>query len=175
VSLVRYDDGSLLDAARVADACHRQGALLRWTPASAAAQSLGCDRLGADFMVSAGTSGCWGVWDGFFWVKSEHLGWCGRDRFIGWRWKARTISRPLNFEDPKPAASATRWIHRSGQLFHFNLAAMDVSVDFVVRMGPERVAAHNRKLIELMFERLPKETALSRRVAGCGGGAAVGA
>ena len=34
---------------------------------------------------------------------------------------------------------------------------MDVSVDFVVRMGPELVAAHNRKLIELMFERLPKD------------------
>ncbi len=30
-------------------------------------------------------------------------------------------------------------------------------MDFVVRMGPERVAAHNRKLIELMFERLPKD------------------
>jgi selenocysteine lyase/cysteine desulfurase len=34
---------------------------------------------------------------------------------------------------------------------------MDVSVDFVVRMGPELVAAHNRKLIELLFERLPKD------------------
>jgi selenocysteine lyase/cysteine desulfurase len=27
----------------------------------------------------------------------------------------------------------------------------------VVRLGPELVAAHNRKLIELMFERLPKD------------------
>jgi selenocysteine lyase/cysteine desulfurase len=27
----------------------------------------------------------------------------------------------------------------------------------VVRMGPELVAAHNRKLIELLFERLPKD------------------
>jgi len=44
-----------------------------------------------------------------------------------------------------------------GQYFNFNLAAMDVSVDFVVRMGPELVSAHNRKLIELMFERLPKD------------------
>jgi len=30
-------------------------------------------------------------------------------------------------------------------------------VDFVVRLGPEVVAAHNRNLIELMFERLPKD------------------
>src|SRR5258708_19572107 len=34
---------------------------------------------------------------------------------------------------------------------------MDVSVDFVVRMGPELVQAHNHKLIELLFERLPKD------------------
>jgi len=38
---------------------------------------------------------------------------------------------------------------------------MDVSVDFVVRMGPELVAAHNRKLIELMFDRLPKDRFVS--------------
>ena len=41
--------------------------------------------------------------------------------------------------------------------FNFNLVAMDVSVDFVVRMGPELVAAHNQKLIELLFDRLPKD------------------
>src|SRR5713101_5657062 len=74
VSMVRYDDGSLLDAARVADACHKQGALL---------------------LLDA--SQC-----------------CGA-------------------------------------------IPMDVSGDFVVRMGPELVAAHNRKLIELMFDRLPKD------------------
>jgi selenocysteine lyase/cysteine desulfurase len=34
---------------------------------------------------------------------------------------------------------------------------MDASVDFVARLEPGVVAAHNRKLIELMFERLPKD------------------
>jgi selenocysteine lyase/cysteine desulfurase len=64
----------------------------------------------------------------------------------------------LNFEDPKPAASAKRWDSPEWvSYFNFNLAAMDASIDFVIRMGPERVAAHNRKLIELMFERLPKD------------------
>jgi selenocysteine lyase/cysteine desulfurase len=64
----------------------------------------------------------------------------------------------LNFEDPKPAANAKRWDSPEwASHFNFNLAAMDVSVDFVVRMGPELVQAHNRKLIELMFERLPKD------------------
>jgi selenocysteine lyase/cysteine desulfurase len=64
----------------------------------------------------------------------------------------------LNFDDPKPAASAKRWdAPEWASYFNFNLVAMDVSVDFVERMGPERVLAHNRKLIELLFERLPKD------------------
>jgi len=44
----------------------------------------------------------------------------------------------LNFEDPRPAASAKRWdAPEWASYFNFNLVAMDVSMDFVVRMGPE--------------------------------------
>jgi len=34
---------------------------------------------------------------------------------------------------------------------------MNASVDFVLRVGPEQVLEHNRRLIELLFERLPEE------------------
>ena len=34
---------------------------------------------------------------------------------------------------------------------------MDASVDFVLRVGPDLVLEHNRKLIELLFECLPKD------------------
>jgi selenocysteine lyase/cysteine desulfurase len=34
---------------------------------------------------------------------------------------------------------------------------MDASVDFVLRVGPDSVLRHNRKLIELLFEYLPKD------------------
>jgi cysteine desulfurase/selenocysteine lyase len=34
---------------------------------------------------------------------------------------------------------------------------MDVSLDFILRTGPATFAAHNRSLIELMYERLPKD------------------
>jgi len=54
VSMVRYDDGSLLDAARVADACHKQGRCFCWTSASAAVHADGCQPTGRDFMVCAG-------------------------------------------------------------------------------------------------------------------------
>jgi len=40
---------------------------------------------------------------------------------------------------------------------YFNFAAMDASLQFVLQLGPETVQAHNRKLIDLLFERLPKD------------------
>jgi selenocysteine lyase/cysteine desulfurase len=160
VSMVRYDDGSLLDAARVADACHKQGALLL-LDASQCCGGIPMDvnQLGADFIVSAGYKWLLGPFGtGFFWFKSEHLAMVRPGPFY---WMAVAGSHnfaALNFDDPKPAANAKRWDSPEwASYFNFNLAALDTSVDFVVRMGPELVAAHNKNLIELMFERLPKD------------------
>src|SRR5260370_39924316 len=56
VSMVRYDDASLLDAARVAAACHKQGALLLLdTSQYCGAIPMDVKQLGADFVVSAGS------------------------------------------------------------------------------------------------------------------------
>jgi selenocysteine lyase/cysteine desulfurase len=160
VSMVRYDDGSLLDAARVADACHKQGVLLLLDVSqSCGALPMDVNQLGADFMVCAGYKWLLGPFGtGFFWAKSEHLGIVRPGPF---NWMAVEGSHnfaALNFEDPKPAANAKRWDSPEwASYFNFNLVAMDVSVDFVVRMGPELVTAHNRKLVELLFERLPKD------------------
>src|SRR5712671_1724140 len=160
VSLVRYDDGSLLDAARLADACHKQGALLLLDASQCCgAIPMDVNQLGADFIVSAGYKWLLGPFGtGFFWAKCEHLNIIRPGPF---NWMAVAGSdnfAALNFEDPKPAASAKRWDSPEwASYFNFNLVAMDTSVDFVVRIGPEVVASHNRKLIELMFERLPKD------------------
>ncbi len=160
VSMVRYDDGSLLDAVRVADACHKHGVLLLLDVSqSCGALPMDVNQLGADFMVCAGYKWLLGPFGtGFFWAKSEHLGIVRPGPF---NWMAVEGSHnfaALNFEDPKPAANAKRWDSPEwASYFNFNLVAMDVSVDFVVRMGAEVVTAHNRKLIELLFERLPRD------------------
>ena len=160
VSMVRYDDGSLLDAARVAEACHKQGALLLLDASqSCGAMPMDVQQLGADFIVSAGYKWLLGPFGtGFFWAKSEHLGMVRPGPFY---WMALMRSHnfaAMNFDDPRPAANAKRWdAPESASYFNFNLVALDASVDFVVRLGPELVAEHNRKLIELMFERLPKD------------------
>jgi selenocysteine lyase/cysteine desulfurase len=160
VSMVRYDDGSLLDAPRVAAACHKQGALLLLDVSQCCgALPMDVNQLGADFLVCAGYKWLLSPFGtGFFWAKSEHLNMVRPGPFY---WMAVTGSdnfAALNFQDPKPSESAKRWDSPEwASYFNFNLAAMDVSVDFVVRMRPEVVAAHNRKLIEFMFERLPKD------------------
>lgn len=160
VSLVRFDDGSLLDAARVAAACQAQGALLLLDVSQCCgAMPLDVNALGADFLVSAGYKWLLSPFGtGFFWAKSEHLQIIRPGPFYWMAVAGSDNFANLNFDDPKPAPSAKRWDSPEwASYFNFNLVAMDVSVDFVVRMGPARVMAHNRKLIELLFERLPKD------------------
>jgi selenocysteine lyase/cysteine desulfurase len=160
VSMVRYDDGSLLDAPRVAAACHKQGALLLLDVSQCCgALPMDVNQLGADFLVCAGYKWLLSPFGtGFFWAKSEHLNIVRPGPFYWMAVAGSDNFAALNFEDPRPTASAKRWDSPEwASYFNFNLAAMDVSVDFVVRMGPDLVESHNRKLIELMFERLPKD------------------
>ena len=75
VSHVRFDDGSLLDASRVAAACHAQGALLVLDVSqSCGAVPMDVNGLGADFLVCAAYKWLLSPYGtGFFWAKSEHL------------------------------------------------------------------------------------------------------
>jgi len=160
VSLVRFDDGSLLDARRVADACHAQGALLLLDVSQAVgALPMIVHDLGADFVTSAGYKWLLGPFGtGFFWVKREHI---EKMRAAPFYWMALTSTpnfSALSFADPKPQPGARRWdTPEWASDFNLNLAAFDASTEFVMRMGPQTVADHNRKLIDFLFERLPKD------------------
>jgi selenocysteine lyase/cysteine desulfurase len=159
VSHVRFDDGSLLDAARVAAACHAQGALLVLDVSqSCGAVPMDVHDLDADFLVCAGYKWLLSPYGtGFLWAKSEHQD-TGRPGPFYWTGQGADSFFALNFIDPKPSRSAKRWdAAEAATYFNFNLAAMDASVDFVLRVGPELVLEHNRKLIEFLFERLPKD------------------
>jgi cysteine desulfurase / selenocysteine lyase len=160
VSLVRFDDGSLLDARRVAAACHAQGALLLLDVSQCCgALPMDVKQLGADFLVSAGYKWLLGPFGtGFFWIKNDHLPSVRPGPFYWMAVAGSDNFASLSFDDPKPAPSAKRWDSPEwASYFNFNLVAMDASTDFVARMGPEVVAAHNRKLIDMMFERLPMD------------------
>jgi cysteine desulfurase / selenocysteine lyase len=160
VSLVRYDDGSLLDAPRVARACHQQGALLLLDVSQCCgAMPMDVKELGADFLVCAGYKWLLSPFGtGFFWVKSEHHSGARPGPFYWMAVQGADNFSSLHFDDPKPAPNAKRWdAPEWASYFNFNLAAMDASLELVSRMGPDRVAAHNRKLIDFMFDRLPKD------------------
>lgn len=160
VSLVRFDDATRLDARRIADACHAQGAfLLLDVSQCCGALPMDVSQLGADFIVCAGYKWLFGPFGtGFFWIKHELL---SRMRPAPFYWMAIEGSdnfAKLNFADPKPADSAKRWdAPEWASHFNFNLVGMDASLEFVLQMGAETVAKHNHGLIEMMFERLPKD------------------
>src|SRR5271169_6422146 len=147
VSHVRFDDGSLLDASRVAAACHAQGAMLVLDASqSCGAVPMDVNELGADFLVCAGYKWLLSPWGtGFFWAKSEHLD-AARPGPFYWMAQDTDSFSALNFVDPTPSRSAHRGDAAEAVThFNFNLTAMDASVDFVLRVGPDLVHRHNRK------------------------------
>jgi cysteine desulfurase/selenocysteine lyase len=161
-SLVRFDNGVLLDVARVAAACHAQGALVLLDVSQACgAVPMNVDQLGADFMVCAGYKWLLSPYGtGFFWAKSEHIANMLPGPFY---WKAAQGARnfsALAFDNPKPNPTAERW-DAAETSNYFNLAAMDTSVQFVLRVGAEAVQAHQRNLIEFMYQRLPKDRCIA--------------
>jgi cysteine desulfurase / selenocysteine lyase len=161
VSHARYNDASLLDAAKLAKACHAQGALLLLDVSqSCGATPMNVRELDADFLICAGYKWLLSPFGtGFFWVKQEHLGMVRPDTFNWMAVEGSDNFAALNFEDPKPARSAKRWDSAEwASYYNFNLVGMDASVNFVANTGAETVSAHNRKLIELLFERLPKDS-----------------
>lgn len=157
VSLVRFDNSALLDAVRVAAACHARGALLLLDVSQCCgAMPIDVAQLGADFLVCAGYKWLLSPYGtGFFWAKNEHIGRMRPGPFYWMATKGADNFASLNFDDPKPQ-EARRW-DAAETACYFNLAAMDASVDFVLRVGPEKIQAHARQLIDFLYERLPKD------------------
>src|SRR6202030_3409786 len=158
VSHVRFDDGSLLNAARVAAACHAQGSLLVLDVSqSCGAVPMDVHDLGADFLVCAGYKWLLSPYGtGFFWIKNEHTEKMRPGPFYWAAAEGAEIFHSIANENPKPVPGARRW-DMAETSNYLNFAAMDASLQFVLRLGPETVVAHNRKLIDFLFERLPKD------------------
>ena len=158
ISHVRFDDGSMLDVPLLAEACHKQGALLLLDVSqSCGAVPMDVTKLGADFLVCAGYKWLLGAFGtGFFWVKHELI---SKLRAAPFYWMAVAGSdnfAKLDFANPKPAESAKRWdTPEWASHFNFNLAALDAGVEFVLRAAPETVLAHNHILIDSLLGRLP--------------------
>jgi selenocysteine lyase/cysteine desulfurase len=158
VSLVRFDNGVLLDAARLAAACHAQGALLLLDVSQACgAVPIDVNTLGADFLICAGYKWLLGPFGtGFFWAKSEHISSMRPGPFYWMAAEGVDNFAALATAPPRPAQAARRWDAAETANF-YNLAAMEAGIELAARIGAETVAAHNHKLIDLLFSRLPPD------------------
>jgi selenocysteine lyase/cysteine desulfurase len=158
VSHVRFDNGAMIDAAKLAAACHAQGALLLLDVSqSCGAVPMDVTQMGADFLVCAGYKWLLGPFGtGFFWAKHEHI---AKMRPGPFYWMA--AEGVNNFADlatapPRPANAAKRW-DAAETANYYNLAALQGGLELVLRAAAETVAEHNHRLIEQLFERLPKD------------------
>ena len=157
-SLVRFDDGVRVDAAKLGAACHRQGALLLLDASQCCgAVPLDLATLGADFVISAGYKWLLGPYGtGFFWTSERQAAAMRPGPFYWMAMGGAHEFGSLAMDNPKPVAGSMRW-DTPETANYFNLTALDASLTFVLNAGPARVESHNRKLIELMYERLPKD------------------
>ena len=158
VSHVRFDNGAMIDAAKLAAACHAQGTLLLLDVSqSCGAVPMDVASLGADFLVSAGYKWLLGPFGtGFFWAKSEHIAKMRPGPFYWMAMGGADNFAAMATAPPKPGADAKRW-DAAETANYFNHSALQTSVEFVLRAGPATVEAHNHKLIDFMYERLPKD------------------
>jgi cysteine desulfurase/selenocysteine lyase len=157
VSHVRFDDGSLLDAPRVAAACHAQGALFVLdVTQSCGSLPIDVTALGADVLVCSGYKWLLSPYGtGFCWISRA----CRQQlRPAPFYWMGQDVDQfsALNFVDPAPAQSARRFdAAETASYFNLNLTAMEASARFICRVGPETVLEHNRNLIAGLFQHLP--------------------
>lgn len=157
VAHVRFDDGSLLDAKRVADACHAHGALLALDISqSCGSMPIDIRALGADIAVCAGYKWLLAPYGtGFFWLSERMLEELLPGPFY-WTGQVGETFATMNFVAPEPSRDARRWdAAEAATHFNLNLMAMSAAVELVLRIGPATVRKHNAALIDALFARLP--------------------
>jgi cysteine desulfurase / selenocysteine lyase len=157
-SLVRFNDGSMLDAARVARASHAANAMLLLDASQCAgAMPLSVRELGADFISSSGYKWLLGPYGtGFFWAPRQ---WTDQFPSGPFYWQALEGARNFNslpLDNLQAAPGARRWDAAETGNF-INLAAWDASLDLIVKIGVEAIANHNHALVSEIIERLPRD------------------
>jgi selenocysteine lyase/cysteine desulfurase len=157
-SLVRFDDGVRLDAARIARACHDAGALLLLDAAQCAgAMPIDVRALGADFVTASGYKWLLSPYGtGFFWARAELIEQMRPGPFYWMALEDAEKFHTLSTGIYKLAEGARRWDSPETASFN-NLAAMDASLSLLLRIGVETVWEHSRRLTLMMIDRLPRD------------------
>ncbi|HEV2388818.1 MAG TPA: aminotransferase class V-fold PLP-dependent enzyme [Candidatus Acidoferrales bacterium] len=154
-SLVRFHDGTRLDPLPLAEACHRAGAWLA-VDASQAAGAMPIDvrEIGADFLVSSGYKWLLSPYGtGFFWVREERKADMQPAPFYWTALPGAHEFNSLNLEPYRPDPSPRRW--DAPETASLQLAAVEASLEFLLRVGVATIWQHNRERIRQIIDRLP--------------------
>lgn len=156
VSMVRFDNAVLLDIPRLAEAAHKNGAMVLVDVAqSAGAMEIDVKSLGADFVVGAGYKFLLGPFGtGFFWAHPDRTAELLAEPAYWMALESASDFSKLSGGEAKLKAGAARWDAAETSSF-FNLAPWDASLEFLVRVGAKTVWEHNRELVRQIIERLP--------------------
>jgi selenocysteine lyase/cysteine desulfurase len=157
-SLVRFDDGVRLDAARIARACHDAGALLLLDAAQCAgATPIDVRALGADFLTASAYKWLLSPYGtGFFWARAELIEQMRPGPFYWMALEDAEKFHTLSTGVYEMAKGARRWDSPETASFT-NLAAMEASLALLLRIGVETVWEHAHRLTALMIDRLPRD------------------
>lgn len=157
-SLVRFDNGARLDAARVEQACEKFGAaLLLDITQCAGAMKINIRDLGATMAVCSGYKWLLGPYGtGFFWVANE---WVERLPLGAVYFMALEGAREFHAMPSgnlRPAPGARRW--DSAETANFtNLSAFDSSLDMLSRIGVDAAERHVDAIVTEIIARLPSD------------------
>jgi cysteine desulfurase/selenocysteine lyase len=157
-SLVRFDDGVRLDAAKIARACHDASALLLLDAAQCVgAMPIDVRALGADFLAASGYKWLLSPYGtGFFWARGELIDQMRVGPFYWMALEDAAQFHTLSTGVYKLAKGARRWDSPETASFT-NLAAMDASLVLLLRVGVEEVWEHTSRLTAMLIERLPRD------------------
>jgi len=158
-SLVRFDDGTRLDAERLAGACRKfEVSLLLDLSQCAGAIPLNLRELGADFAVSSGYKWLLGPYGtGFFWVRHESQFKLRPGPFYWTALEGARNFHSLSLEKVEPVPGARRWDAAETANFT-NLTALQASLELIARITVAEIDAHNQRLVAQIAERLPRDT-----------------
>jgi cysteine desulfurase/selenocysteine lyase len=157
-SYSRFNDAVRIDAPRLAEACHAAGAaLLLDASQSVGAVPMDVRALGADFLVASGYKWLLGPYGtGFFWIRPDRVEQMRPGPFYWQAARGLDDFHAMAQGNWRPAPGARRWDSPETASF-FNLAALEASLEFVLRVGVKNVWQHNDRLIRQVTESLPRD------------------
>jgi selenocysteine lyase/cysteine desulfurase len=157
-SCVRFDNGARMDFAPLGEACRKFGtALILDLSQCAGAMPIDIRATGATMATASGYKWMLGPYgSGFFWIADEWIERLPLGAVYFMALEGAHDFHSMFARELRPVPGARRW--DSPETANFtNLAAFDASLDFILRIGLDRVAQYTDSLTEKIIAGMPRD------------------